>query len=97
MAWISPVNFSLSDYINAHRYSSFHEIRQESRMALSLEKAGFCRQAKRARLTAASVHAEAAFGSGRARLLARVPEGVLDRGQYICNQAHLIYAFDDEY
>ena len=43
------------------------------------------------------MHAEAAFGSGRTRLLGQVPEKVLDRGQYICNQAHLIYAFDDEY
>jgi hypothetical protein len=33
----------------------------------------------------------------RSRLLGEVPESVLDRDQYICNQVHLIYAFDVAY
>jgi hypothetical protein len=39
----------------------------------------------------------AAFGSGRSWLLGQVPESVFHRVQYICNQVHFIYAFDDAY
>jgi hypothetical protein len=34
---------------------------------------------------------------GKSWLLARVPESVLDRDQYICNHVHFVYAFDDAY
>jgi hypothetical protein len=37
-------------------------------------------------------------GSGcRSRLLGQIPESVLNRDQYICNQVHFLYAFDVAY